>query len=199
MKRASGIVLSLALALLCSTFMYAQESERRQIKLSVDIYKGDTILVIHLPNVYIYQPPKFNNKRRERFYWRTVRDVKRTLPIAREVRGIINEAYEHLQTIPDKKEQKAYLNTIEKSLLKQYTPQMRKLTFSQGKMLIKLIDRECQRTGYELIKVFMGRFKANFYQAFASIFGASLKKEYDPELTDAEIEEIIYWVEKGAL
>ena len=84
-------------------------------------------------------------------------------------------------------------------MLEQYTPQMRKLTFNQGKMLIKLVDRECDQTGYELIRVFMGDFKARFYQTFAALFGASLKKEYDPELEDAEIEEIIYWVEMGVL
>ena len=84
-------------------------------------------------------------------------------------------------------------------MLEQYTPQMRKLTFNQGTMLIKLVDRECDQTGYELIKVFMGRFKANFYQTFAALFGASLKKEYDPEATDAEIDELIYWIENGAL
>jgi hypothetical protein len=76
---------------------------------------------------------------------------------------------------------------------------MKKLTFSQGKMLIKLIDRECEQTGYELIRTFMGSFKAGFYQTFAALFGASLKREYDPELEDAEIEEVIFWVEQGVL
>ena len=104
-----------------------------------------------------------------------------------------------LCTIPEEKARAAHLAAVEKGMLEQYTPQMKKLTFSQGKMLIKLIDRECQQTGYELIKVFMGGFKANFYQTFAALFGASLKKEYDPEVEDAEIEEIIFWVDNGAL
>lgn len=199
MKRAYGVVLSLVLTILFGTHVQAQVSEGKRVVLAVEPYNGDTIPVVHLPNVYIYQPPLFTSRRRERFYWRSVRDVKKTLPIAREVRGIVDDAHKHLLTLSDEKEQKAYLNATEKRLLKEYTPQMKKLTFSQGKMLIKLIDRECQQTGYQLIKVFMGRFKANFYQAFASIFGASLKKEYDPELTDAEIEEIIYWIENGAL
>lgn len=199
MKRAYGIALSLALMILSGARVEAQVSEGKRVVLAVEPYNGDTIPVVHLPNVYIYQPPQFTSRRRERFYWRSVRDVKKTLPIAREVRGIVDDAHKHLLTLSDKKEQKAYLNATEKRLLKEYTPQMKKLTFSQGKMLIKLVDRECQQTGYELIKVFMGRFKANFYQAFASIFGASLKKEYDPELTDAEIEEIIYWIDCGAL
>lgn len=200
MRRTYGIVLTLVLLIVYGgADMQAQNYKSRQVRLPVDLYDGDTIPVIHLPNVYIYNPPEFKNRRQERFYWRTVRDIKKTLPIAREVRGIIIETYEYLLTIPEEKNREAHLAAVEKGMLEQYTPQMKKLTFNQGKMLIKLVDRECQQTGYELIKVFMGSFKANFYQAFAALFGASLKKEYDPELEDAEIEEIIFWIDNGAL
>lgn len=177
----------------------AQSYKRKQVALPVEIYKGDTIPVVHLREVYIYNRPKFKNRRQERYYWRTVRDVKKTLPIAREVRGIIIETYEYLLTLPDEKAREAHLAAVEKGMMEQYTPQMKKLTFSQGKMLIKLIDRECEQTGYELIQVFMGKFKAGFYQAFAALFGASLKKGYYPDGEDAEIEEIIFWVEQGVL
>ena len=199
MKRAYGIVLSLVLVLVCVTNVQAQNYKSKQVRLPVDLYNGDTIPVVHLPNVYIYRPPSFDNRRQERFYWRNVRDVKKTLPIAREVRGIIIETYEYLLTIPDEKAREAHLSAVEKGMIEQYTPQMKKLTLRQGKMLIKLIDRECDQTGFELIKVFMGGFKANFYQTFAALFGASLKKEYDPEVEDAELEEIIFWIDNGAL
>ena len=199
MKRAYGIVLSLVLVWVCVTNVQAQNYKSKQVKLPVDLYNGDTIPVVHLPNVYIYRPPSFDNRRQERFYWRNVRDVKKTLPIAREVRGIIIETYEYLLTIPDEKAREEHLSAVEKGMIEQYTPQMKKLTLRQGKMLIKLIDRECDQTGFELIKVFMGSFRANFYQAFAALFGASLKKEYDPEVEDAEIEEIIFWIDNGAL
>ena len=199
MKRAYGIVLSLVLVLVCVTNVQAQNYKSKQVRLPVDLYNGDTIPVVHLPNVYIYRPPTFNNRRQERFYWRNVRDVKKTLPIAREVRGIIVETYEYLLTIPNEKERERHLAAVEKGMIEQYTPQMKKLTLRQGKMLIKLIDRECDQTGFELIKVFMGGFKANFYQTFAALFGASLKKEYDPEVKDAELEEIIFWIDNGAL
>lgn len=199
MKRAYGIALSLVLVLVCAISVQAQNYTTGPARLPVDLYDGDTIPVVHLPNVYIYRPPSFDSRRQERFYWRNVRDVKKTLPIAREVRGIIVETYEYLLTIPDEKAREKHLSAVEKGMLDQYTPQMKKLTFRQGKMLIKLIDRECQQTGFELIKVFMGSFKANFYQTFAALFGASLKKEYDPEIEDAEIEEIIFWIDNGAL
>ena len=199
MKRWNHIGLWLVLAIWTCAKAQAQEYMPEHKLRPVEIYKGDTIPVIHLRNVYIYQQPKFRNKRHERYYWRTVRDVKKTLPIAREVRGIIIETYEYLLTLPDEKTRNKHLETVEKGLLEQYTPRMKQLTFSQGKMLIKLIDRECDQTGYDLIRVFMGDFKAGVYQAFAALFGASLKREYSPELQDAEIEEIIYWVELGAL
>ena len=199
MKQAHGIVLSLLLALVCATGMHAQSYRSRRVLLPVEVYDGDTIPVVHLPDVYIYRPPTFDSRRQERFYWRNVRDVKKTLPIAREARGIIIETYEYLLTLPNEKARQAHLAAVEKGMLEQYTPQMKKLTLRQGKMLIKLIDRECDQTGFELIKVFMGSLKANFYQAFAALFGASLKKEYDPEVEDAELEEIIFWIDQGAL
>lgn len=199
MKRAYGIALSLVLTLVSVADVQAQNYTTGPVRLPVDLYEGDTIPVVYLPNVYIYRPPTFNNRRQERFYWRNVRDVKKTLPIAREVRGIIVETYEYLLTIPNEKERERHLAAVEKGLLEQYTPRMKRLTLRQGKMLIKLIDRECNQTGFDLIKVFMGRFKANFYQTFAALFGASLKKEYDPEIEDAEIEEIIFWIDNGAL
>ena len=199
MKRAYGIALSLVLTLVSVADVQAQNYTTGPVRLPVDLYDGDTIPVVYRPNVYIYRPPTFNNRRQERFYWRNVRDVKKTLPIAREVRGIIVETYEYLLTIPNERARERHLAAVEKGLLEQYTPQMKKLTLRQGKMLIKLIDRECNQTGFDLIKVFMGRFKANFYQTFAALFGASLKKEYDPEVEDAELEEIIFWIDNGAL
>ena len=199
MKRWVYLHLSLLLALCACADAQAQDYLSRHKVLPVEVYRGDTLPVIHLRDVYIYQRPNFRNRRHERYYWRTVRDVKKTLPIAREVRGIIIETYEYLLTLPDEKARTAHLEAVEKGLLEQYTPRMRQLTFSQGKMLIKLIDRECNLTGYELIRVFMGSFKANFYQAFAALFGASLKKEYNPEMDDREVEEVIYWVEQGVL
>lgn len=199
MKRWAILHLCLLLALCACADAQAQDYLSQHKVLPVEVYRGDTLPVIHLRDVYIYQRPNFRNRRHERYYWRTVRDVKKTLPIAREVRGIIIETYEYLLTLPDENARTAHLEAVEKGLLEQYTPRMRKLTFSQGKMLIKLIDRECNLTGYELIRVFMGSFKANFYQAFAALFGASLKKEYNPEMDDREVEEVIYWVEQGVL
>jgi hypothetical protein len=91
------------------------------------------------------------------------------------------------------------MKRVEKGIKQQYTPQMKKLTYSQGKLLIKLVNRECSSTSYELVQAFLGPVKAGFYQAFAAIFGASLRKGYDPEGTDRLTERVVLMVEAGQL
>ena len=181
--------------------VYAQQQSKHTGKVyltPMTVYEGDTIPYVKLPTVYIFKPLKFKNRRARTQYYRLVRDVKKVLPIAKEVNQIIIETYEYLQTLPPKERQK-HLKQVEKSLKEQYMPRMKKLTFSQGKLLIKLVDRQTQSTGYELVKAFLGPFRAGFYQAFAAMFGASLKKEYDPTGDDALTERVILLVERGQL
>lgn len=163
------------------------------------IYEGDTIASLRMPTLYCFKPYNFKNKKQRQKYNRLVHNVKKTLPIAKEVNRAIIETYEFLQTLPNEKAREKHLQAVEKSVKEQYTPRMKKLTFSQGKLLIKLINRETDSSSYELVKAFLGPFKAGFYQAFAAIFGASLKKEYHPEGEDALIERIVLQVESGQL
>ena len=172
-------------------------SEGYLLRACVD--KGDTILMATMPTLHVYPPYKFRNKREKARYDKLVRDVKKTLPIARQINDIIIETYEYLNTIPTKKERQKHIKRVEKSLKAQYTPVMKKLTFSQGKLLIKLVDRECNQSTYELVKAFMGPLRAGFYQAFAKVMGASLKKEYDPTGEDHMVERIINLVESGQI
>ena len=153
----------------------------------VCVYKGDTIPAVQLPNVYIFRPLKFKNEKERREYYRLVRNVKKTLPLAREINRAVIETYEYIETLPDKKAREKHLKLVEKGLKEQYTPIMKKLTFSQGKLLIKLVNRQTDSSSYELVKAFMGPFKAGFYQTFAALFGASLKKEYHPEGEDRPV------------
>ena len=163
------------------------------------IYEGDTIASLHMPTLYCFKPLIFKNKKQQQEYNRLVRSVKKTLPIAKEVNRAIIETYEFIQTLPDEKTRQKHLQAVEKSVKEQYTPRMKKLTLSQGKLLIKLINRETDSSSYELVKAFLGPFKAGFYQAFAAIFGASLKKEYHPNEEDALVEQIALLVESGQI
>ena len=161
--------------------------------------EGDTIPAVQLPNVYIFRPLKFKNEKERREYYRLVRNVKKTLPLAREINRAVIETYEYIETLPDKKAREKHLKLVEKGLKEQYTPIMKKLTFSQGKLLIKLVNRQTDSSSYELVKAFMGPFKAGFYQTFAALFGASLKKEYHPEGEDRLTERVVLLVENGQI
>lgn len=168
-------------------------------KVQKEFYQGDSITVIIMPELPVYPPLKFKNRREAMRYNRLVYNVKKTLPIAKLVNQTIAETYEYIEKLPTKKEKDAHIRAVEKGIKKQYTPQMKKLTYSQGKLLIKLVDRECNQSSYEIVKAFFGPFKAGFYQAFAAIFGASLKKDYDPDADDRLTERVVRLVEAGAL
>lgn len=171
----------------------------KQILVPLCIYKGDTIPIVKLPPVYIFKPLTFKNKKERDAYYRMVRNVKKVYPISREINRVIIETYEYLQTLPNEKARQRHIKAVEKGLKDQYTAQMKKLSFNQGKLLIKLVDRQSNQSSYELVKAFMGPFKAGFYQTFAALFGASLKKEYDPTGEDQLTERIILLYESGQL
>lgn len=159
----------------------------------------DTIAIINLQEVYIYPKVKFKSKRDEEKYNKLVRDVKRTLPYAKMVYETLIETYEYIETLPNDKAKQAHLKRMEKELFAQYKPELKKLSFSQGKLLIKLIDRECNQSSYHLLKAYLGGFRAGFWNLFAGMFGASLKSEYDPKGKDAMTERVVVLVENGLI
>lgn len=175
----------------------APVTTQKQVKAIIE--NGDTIAISELPTIWVYPPMKFNNKREEKFYWRTVRDVKRTLPLSKYIKEVIIVTNDTLMMLPTKRERDKYMRGFEKRIYKQEYDRMSKLTLRQGMLLIRLVDRECDATGYELIKAYRGSFTAGFYQMFAKMFGASLKTEYGSHKDDATIERIINLVESGQL
>lgn len=162
---------------------------------------NETAFEIIMRDVVVYPNERFRNKEEEKFYWRTVRDVKRTLPYAKLINRTLQETYEYLETFDTKKEKDAYLKQFEKALYAQYKPVMKKLTKNQGKMMIKLINRETNQTSYHIVKAFLGTFRAGVWQTFGRFFGVNLNSPYRPEKDkkDALIERIATRVEQGAL
>lgn len=199
MKSTVSNIIILIIALSLSMPTMAQNDERRAYIVGATTHKGETIPHIKLPTIYIFTPLTFKSKRERKRYDRLVYDVKKTLPLATEIRKIIIETYETLQLLPDEKAQKKHIDKLEKELKDIYTPKMKKLSLRQGKLLIKLVDRQCDQNAYQLIKLFMGSFKAVFYQSFASLFGASLKKSYDPMGEDSLTERVVIQVLSGEL
>ena len=161
--------------------------------------RGDSILYMQMNNVYVYPRIMFTSKRQQQAYMRLVNNVKKVLPIAKEAKIIILETGAYLETLPDDNARAEHMKLVEKSILQSYKPRMKKLTYSQGKLLIKLVYRECNSTGYELVQAFLGPLKAGFYQAFAWAFGASLKKGYDPNGADRLTERVVRMVEAGQI
>ncbi|MBO5676812.1 MAG: DUF4294 domain-containing protein [Bacteroidaceae bacterium] len=171
-----------------------------QIAVRVDsvAYNGDTIPHITFPTLHKYPPRPYKSKRAKQKYERLVYNVKRVYPLARMVRQTILETYELLQLLPES-EREAHLKRVEKGLMEQYGKQFRKLSRTQGRLLVKLVDRECNNTGYALTKAFLGHTRANVYQGIALLFGNSLNKHYDPEGEDREVERIVLLIESGQI
>lgn len=159
----------------------------------------DSIKYVEMNNIYVFGPVSFKNDKQRQAYNRLVNNVKKVLPIAREVNSAVIETYEYIQTLPNDKMRREHLKMVEKGVMEEYKPRMKKLTYSQGKLLIKLIYRETNSSSYELVQAFLGPTKAGFYQAFAWMFGASLKKEYDPNGVDRLTERVVKLVEAGQL
>lgn len=162
---------------------------------------GDTVLMTVIRDINVFPPLKFKNKKQEQHYWRTVRDVKRTLPYARMASRTLLETYQYIQTLPDKKERERHLKRLEKDIFEQYKPVVKSMTRSQGKMLLKLINRETNQSSYNIVKAFLGSFRAGFWQTFGRFFGMNMKVSYDPVKNhdDALIERVVLLVDQGAL
>lgn len=163
------------------------------------ILDGDTIACIGLKDFIKYSPLRFSNNKQQIAYTRLVRDVKKTLPYAKEIARIITETYEYMETLPDDKARQKHLNQMEKYLYDAYKPKMSKLTRSQGQLLIKLVDRETNSSSYHIVDAFMGSAKAITYNFFASLFGNSLKRRYNPYGDDRVTERVCVLVEQGAV
>ncbi len=162
-------------------------------------FHGDSIPAIISPTFYKYPPMTFKNDKERDRYNRLVANVKRLLPLAKLAKYTVIETYDYLQTLPTKKEKAEHIKLVEDGLKKQYAPTLKRLSRSQGRLLVKLIDRECGQTGYNIAQAFIGSFKANIYQAMAFCFGNSLTKRYDPEGDDRYTERVVRLVESGQL
>ncbi len=201
MKREYKIVLFICFALFSFSIGKAQKLQTKPDVQWVEacVYQGDTIPFVQLRNIYIYPPLKFKTQKEWQDYYRLVYNVKKIVPLSIMIHNTIIETYEYIQTLPNEKAKKAHLKRVEKGLKDQYTAQLKRLSYTQGKLLIKLIDRECNQSSYEIIKVFMGSFRAGFYQTFASLFGVSLKKEYNAGKDDSLTERVITLAENGQI
>lgn len=203
------VIFLIGFGAVCAAPALAQDDEG-EVRLKVKAYEGftrfvdeygDTCRMTYIKNITVYPPMKFKNKKEEEFYWRTVRDVKKTLPYAKLAFATLCETYEYIQTIPDKKKREQHLKTLEKDIFEQYKSPIKKMTKSQGKVMLKLINRETDQTSFNIVKAFLGSFRAGFWQTFGRFFGINMKAGFNPSKNreDAIIDRIATLVEQGAL
>lgn len=180
--------------------LFAQTTEKSNlIVVPGRVVDGDTILLASIKEVYIFPKPKFSSRRAEYHYWKLVRDLKIVYPYAQLAKVKLDELNVEFMQLPNDKARREYAKKVEKQLRDEYEDQLKALTITQGKLLIKLIDRETGKTSYTLVKELRGSFQAAFWQTVAVIFGSSLKVKYDPQGKDAEIEKIVRKIELGYL
>ena len=165
-----------------------------------NIYRdGETLPEMEIKEITIPGDRKNISKAKSRRYDKLEYDVRRVYPYTLIVRVKLDEVNADLEKITDERERRRYIKKFEDELFREYEDDMRSLTFAQGKLLIKLIDRETQNSSYDLIKKYAGSITAAFWQGVARIFGTNLKAKYDPDGEDAMVERIIYEIENGYL
>ncbi len=190
-----GIVLTMSLSLSAQDY-----SEIKTILVFPStVLDGDTIPHIQIREVVKFGKRRFKSKRDMHQYYKLIRNLKKTYPYAQIAKNKLYEMNEHIKTLESKREIDAYIKQSEKEMRSEFEKQLVKLTISQGRMLIKLIDRETGQTSYELVKELKGGFSAGFWQGVARIFGTNLKSKFDPYGEDKVLNELIILYEQGLI
>lgn len=174
-----------------------KDAPKIQYKVWAEVVNGDTIPSIRLYDVYVYSEYAFRNRKQYEAWTRTKYNVKKVYPYAILAAAKLKEYNQIMEKMPDERTKKAYLKTVEKELKAEFEEPLKNLTTTQGRILLKLIDRETGNTSYELVKNFRGGFQAFMWQGVARLFGNNMKAEYDPNGEDIMVERAIKLVEAG--
>lgn len=173
------------------------ENSKPVYKVWAEVVNGDTIPSIRLPDVWVYADYKYKNKKQYEAWSRTKYNVKKVYPYAILAAAKLKEYNRILEKMPDEKIRKAYMKTVENELKAEFEEPLKDLTITQGKILLKLIDRETGNSSYELVKELRGGFQAFMWQSLARLFGSNMKSEYDPKGEDIMTERAIKLIEAG--
>ncbi len=168
-------------------------------KLPASIIDGDTVPLITIRPVIVVSERNFADINEAMKYYMLRRDVKVAYPYAVMAEATFKQCEETMQTMTSESEKKKYLKETEKIMMAQYKEDLKSLTVNQGRILIKLINRQTGTTSYEMVKELRGSLSAFMWQTVARIFGNNLKDTYDPETEDKEIENIIGLIETGTI
>ena len=164
------------------------------------VQQNDTVILIQMKPVFVFGgKTKAKANATRKMYSRLIYNLKLVYPIAQEANATLKAMERRMAEMSTEKEKQEFVKGMERALKRQYTPVLKNMTLSQGKLLIKLIDRETEHTSYDLVKQLRGGFRAFFWQGIAKIFGANLKDTYDELGEDQLIEDLIMLYEAGLL
>lgn len=163
------------------------------------VENGDTIAVVHVPRVYIFPTLRFASKDEYNHYKKLVRDVKKVYPYSQLAKSMFTEVQNIMDTLPNNKTRKKYIKEKEKEVVDRYYKELVSMTLRQGEILLKLVDRELNRSSYDIIKELRGGFSAAMWQGIAKAFGESLKTTYEMTGEDLLIERIVIQIEQGTI
>jgi hypothetical protein len=163
------------------------------------ITSGDTLYMSVISDASLVPPRKFKKDRDMRRYNKLIYNVRKVYPYAKLAGEKFREVDSMMGTLHSEKQQKAYINSVEKEIKAKYQEELENLTITQGRILIKLIDRETGHTSYDLVKQLQGNFEAFLWQTLARLFGSNLKVTFDPYGEDFLINEIVIRIDNGTL
>lgn len=175
---------------------FAQERDTTDFMMGY-VEGDDTVIHKNIKEVVVIPPREFKNKRMERRYWRYAKKVKKVYPLALKARKLINEYEPIYNSLENRRDQRRLMKQVEKQLMAEHKDELKKWSMSDGRLLLKLINRETERTPYNLIRDFRGEFSAFFWQGVAKIFRNDLKAGYEPTGKDRWLEEIVTLIELG--
>lgn len=184
--------------LLFSAVAQAQKKDTSEITLGV-VQGNDTTIHKEIKQVVVFPEREFKNKRQRRRYTRYILKVKKVYPVAVEARELLKKYEPQYYALDNQRDRRKLMKNLEKELFAEHKEELKKWSISDGRILLKLINRETDRTAYNLIKDFRGDVSALFWQGIARIFRNDLKDEYDPEDEDKILEEIVSMIELGYL
>jgi hypothetical protein len=167
--------------------------------LNAEEVDGETLASIELQEVVVFPEIQFDNQRKFRRYQKLVRDLKKVYPYAQKAKYKLIQMEREFRKLETEKARKRYIKTVEKELKEEFKDDIKGMTINQGRLLLKLIDRETGNTSYYLLEELKGSFSAFFWQTVARVFGHNLKSEYDPNGRDWMIERIVVLIEHNQI
>lgn len=194
----SKSVIYIFIFLLSFSGLKAQERDTSDILMGV-VIDGDTVIHKNIQEVRVFPERKFKNNRQKKRYSRYIQKVKKVYPLAVEARILLAKYEPEYYALENKRDRRKLMKKLEKELLSEHKEELKKWSISDGRILLKLINRETERTPYTLIKDFRGDVSALFWQGIARLFSNNLKSDYEPEEEDRMLEEIVSLIEQGYL